>query len=749
MRATWTIARRELKALFDQPTAYILLVVFAGVNGFLTFRQVDLYGVASLRPMFDFLPWVLLFLVPAVTMRALAEDARSGTLEVVLAQPISELELLLGKYVGQVLFLWLALAITLTIPLGLALGTGPQVGILIAQYVGAALLILGLTGVGVWASSVTRNQITAFILAVTVMFALILVGLDPLVVGLPPQLGAIAASLGVLSHFSSIARGVIDLRDAVYFVTLAVLFLVLAYFALLSRKVTPQGEALKRLRLGTALLAVAVIVVNLFGRRIGGRIDLTPGNSFTLSAATRQLLGTLPDLVTVKLFASAALPPEVAFLKRDVDDLLNDYRAAGRGKLKLVIADPAADSAAMREARTLGIPPVQFNVLGQAELQVKEGYLGLAVRYADGVKTMPFLQQTNDLEYRLTSDIRALTRPEKTVVAFGEIGDATSARSQRSFDALRERLGSRYDVRPFGVADTTIPPGVRVIAVAGTPDSLTNAQITRLRGYLDGGGSLLLMAGGMQLQISGQGPPFAVSRRVGWNDLLKPYGVSIASDMVYDLASNTQVGIPAQFGQVLVPYPLWLRALSTKASPVNADLEAMLLPWASHIDTVHTPAIGVTPLFVTSRAGGVQETTVFLDPTRTFSRDSLRRRMVALLASPLRPDTAKGAPRGRVVVVGAGDFASDRYARNSPENIVFVENAIDWLAQDDALIAIRSKNRAPPPLVFTSPTIRRAVKYANIFGVPVLLVVAGVLRLWRRRQTTRRTYEPLTASSAA
>ena len=196
MRAVWTIAQRELKALFDQPTAYILLVVFTAVNGFLSFRQLDLYGVASLRPMFDFLPWVLLLFVPAVTMRALAEDARSGTLEVVLAQPITELELLLGKYLGQVLFLWLALAITLTIPLGLALGTAPQLGILVAQYVGAALLILGLAAVGLWASSVTRNQITARMNAVIwlrVTLALILVGLDPLIVGLPPQLGAIEA----------------------------------------------------------------------------------------------------------------------------------------------------------------------------------------------------------------------------------------------------------------------------------------------------------------------------------------------------------------------------------------------------------------------------------------------------------------------------------------------------------------------------------------------------------------------------
>ena len=749
MRTTWTIARRELKALFDQPTAYILLVVFTAVNGFLSFRQLDLYGVASLRPMLDFLPWVFLFLVPAVTMRALAEDARSGTLEVVLAQPISELELLLGKYVGQVLFLWLALAITLTIPLGLAFGTAPPLGIVVAQYVGAALLILGLGGVGVWASSVTRNQITAFILAVSVMFALILVGLDPLIVGLPPQLGALAASLGVLSHFSGIGRGVIDLRDAVYFVTLAALFLAFAYLALLSRKATPQGEALKRLRLGTALLAVAMIVVNLLGRHIGGRIDLTPGSSFTLSRATRQLLQGLPDLVTMKLFASAALPPEVAFLKRDLDDLLSDYRAAGWGKVKLVIADPAADSAALKEARSLGIPAVQFNVLGQAELQVKEGYLGVAVRYADGVKTIPFVQQTNDLEYRLTSDIRALTHPETAAIAFGEISDAAAARGQRSFEALRERLGSHYDVRGFGVADTTIAPGVRVIVVAGTPDSLSDAQVTRLRGFLDRGGSLLLMAGGMQLQLSPQAPPFAVSRRVGWNELLKPYGVSIASDMVYDLASNVQVGIPAQFGQVLVPYPFWLRALSTKASPVNADLDAALLPWASQLDTAHAPLKTVTPLLVTSRAGGVQETTAFLDPSRAFSRDSLRSRLVALLVTPLPRDTTNGALRGRLVVVGSSDFASDRYARNAPENLVFVENAIDWLAQDDALIGIRSKNRAPPPLVFTSATTRSAVKYGNVIGVPVLLVIGGVLRLWRRRQTTRRTYRPLTAGSAA
>ena len=128
MTPIWTIARRELRALFDLPTAYILLVVFVGVNDFLFFRQAEIYGVASLRPMLDLLPWMLLFLVPAVTMRALAEDTRSGVIEIVLAQPITELHLLLGKYLGQLLFLLIALALDAPHPAGAAAGRARAVG---------------------------------------------------------------------------------------------------------------------------------------------------------------------------------------------------------------------------------------------------------------------------------------------------------------------------------------------------------------------------------------------------------------------------------------------------------------------------------------------------------------------------------------------------------------------------------------------------------------------------------------------
>lgn len=740
MNAIKAIARRELRALFDQPTAYILLVVFLGVNDFLCFRQIELYGVASLRPMLDLLPWLLLFLVPAVTMRALAEDTRSGIIEVVLAQPITEVELLIGKYLGQVLFLWIALAATITIPLGLAFGAHLDIGILIAQYLGAALLAAGLAGIGVWSSSVTKNQVTAFIVGVLVMFALVLVGLDPLLVGLPAGLGDVAASLGVLPHFQQIARGVIDLRDAIYFVTLAAVFLALAYLGLAGRKLAPAGEELRRLRLGTSLAVVGLVVLNLFGRHIGGRLDLTPGGEYSLSPATKSLLKQLPDLVTIKLFASSSLPPEIAFLRRDVDDLLGDYRSAGRGKVRIVVLDPTHDSAAARQAEALQIPPVQFNVVGQGSLQMKEGYLGLAVQFANGTRQIPFIRKSDDLEYRLTSFIRELTRTSKPVLGWIRAGEAGSPNGDVSFGTVQEALGRSYDLRTIALAaDTSIPAQTKVLVLSGSVDSLPPAQLAPLHAFLARGGNILLMAGGMTRAPQGQ---FAMSRPVGWNALTRALGVNIRSDMVYDIAANAQVGLPSQFGQVVLPYPLWPRGISTKASVIDAELPSVLLPWTSSIDTAGAAKGTVTPLLVTSKLAGLMQQNVILSPQQSFPRTNTAQRILAVQVQPKTP----GA--GRLVVVGNGDFASDHFAQNSPENAVFVLNAVDWLAQDEALISIRSKDRTPPPLAFTNGALRGAVRYGNIIGVPLVVALFGALRLARRRARTRQPYRPLAQAAA-
>lgn len=594
----WTIARRELKALFDLPTGYVLLVVFLTINGFLFFRQAYLSDTASLRPMLDQLPWLFLFFVPAVTMRSLAEDIRGGQIEVVLAQPLSELELLLGKYLGAVLFLWIALGLTLAIVLGLSLGAEIPWGTVLAQYVGAALLAAGLAGVGVWASSLTRSQITSFIVAAGTMFLLILVGLDPLLVGLPPGLGAVAARIGVLSHFESLGRGVVDLRDVIYFLSLAGVFLALAYGALLARKLAPASAARRRLQLGVGLLSASLVVVNLLGGYIGGRLDLSPGQAYTLSPASRRIAGDLDDLVTVKLYASRELPTEVALMKRDVDDLLRDLRAAGHGRLRLVERDPAEDETARREAEGAGIQPVQFNVIGQSELQVKQGYLGIALQHGGETRTIPFVQRTDDLEYRLVSAIRELTRDRKPVI--GLVSEFRGA--GMSLQELQDQLSKSYEVRALDLADSTQPAAdVVALVLAGAPDSLTTAQQERLERFLTRGGAALVLAPGMELS---QGAPTAEPRAVAWNRLLKPYGVSVRSDMAYDLLANEVIPLPTDFGRVLQVYPFFIRAQSTRLSPVNQDLSAVVLAWASTIDTAGAARGTVTPLLTSSPATG-------------------------------------------------------------------------------------------------------------------------------------------------
>jgi len=741
MMRIWTVARRELKALFDLPTGYVLLVAFLAINAFLFFRSAYLSQVASLRPMLDVLPWEFLFFVPAVTMRSLAEDIRGGQLEVVLAQPLSELELLLGKYLSSVLFLWVALALTLLIPLGLSLGAAMPWPTVAAQYAGAGLLAAGFAGIGTWASSLSRSQITAFILAAVVMFLLILAGLNPLLVGLPPGLAATAARIGVLSHFDSIGRGVIDLRDVIYFLSLAGIFLALAYGALLGRKLAPAGGAWRRLRLGVGLLAASLVVVNLLGGYIGGRLDLSPGRAYTLSPATRRVLGNLDDLVTIKVFASAELPTEVALMKRDLDDLLRDVRAAGHDRIRVVERDPSSDDAARRDAQSLGIEPVQFNVIGQSELQVKEGYLGLAIQHGSQTETVPFVQRTDDLEYRLVSAIRNLSRAHKPAVA---VVSEPVREPGTGYGELEDQLGKSYDVRVITLSDSTrLDSTVAALVLAGAPDSVPAAQLARLQRYVDQGGSVLVLAGGMAVAPEA---PMAQPRALPWNTLLQRFGVSIRGDLAYDLMANEMIPVPSDFGRVLQVYPFFIRAESTRRSAVNQDLGAAVLTWASTIDTTKAVRGTVTPLLLTSEAAGTFTGPTSIDPRSNFPRTDLGRQLLGVVAAPQR---ARGRGRGRAVVIGSSDFATDRFVQGAPENLALTLNAIDWLAQDEDLIAIRSKDRRPAPLVFKTALERQVAQYANLIGLPLVVALAGIAHLVRRRRRTRDPYRPLVPAGEA
>ena len=662
MRNIWTVARKELRGYFDHPTAYILLVVFLVINNFFFFRSVFLFGEASLRSMFDMLPWVLLFFVPAVTMGALAEEKRHGTLEVALSHPIHPYEFMLGKYVGDLLFLTIALAATLPVPLLMLLGGSPDPGVVVAQYVGAFLLIAGMAAVGIFASALTRNQITAFIVATTVIFVLMMVGTEVVQIGMPAWLAEPLGRLGILSHFGNVARGVIDLRDAVYFVSLGAAFLALAYWLLLRDRLSRGSRLYRNLQVGTVVIVAIAVVANLFGGYIPGRLDLTAENLYTLSDGTRHILRGLDDVVTITLYTSEELPAQVRPLARDINDVLRDFDRYGGGDVQVVRKHPDESEEATQEAQQLGIRPVQFNVVRREELQLKQGWMGIAIRYAGESEVIPFVGDTGNLEYELAANIWRLTRESAPKVAFisGQ-GEKTPA-DYRSFNqALREAYEvSTVDLAPSdSAADVSIDPDLDAVIVAGPKQPLQPRARRMLRGYLEGDGRILYLGAGADINLRFL---FASEVLDSALDFTQTLGVRVNGDLVYDLQSNEAISVPGEVFNYVVPYPFWVRALPLHEDhPITRGINSVFLPWPSSLDTLST--VGgrrFTPLLATTRYAGRQRGNFQIRPDQqmAFDESNLSQLLLAVAlegAVGIGPGSPTASGNGAIDLGAGGD----------------------------------------------------------------------------------------------
>ncbi len=241
MKAVLNLMRREFTGYFSTPVAYVFIVIFLVMTGVFTFYLGNFYerGVADLDPFFRFHPWLYLFLVPAISMRLWAEERKSGTIELLLTLPITLWQVVIAKFLAAWLFLGLALDLTIPVWLTVNYLGAPDNGAILAAYFGSWLMAGGFLAIGSCMSALTRNQVVAFILSVVVCFAFMLSSL-PMIMNLfsgwAPQvvLDGIA-SLSFLSHFADISKGVIDLRDLVYF-ALVITFWLLSNMIVLELK---------------------------------------------------------------------------------------------------------------------------------------------------------------------------------------------------------------------------------------------------------------------------------------------------------------------------------------------------------------------------------------------------------------------------------------------------------------------------------------------------------------------------------
>lgn len=740
LKNIFAIAKKELRTYFNSPTAYVVLAVFLLLWEFLFFRNAFLIGEASLRGLFYYLPWLFLLFIPAITMGSISQEKNEGTLELLLTHPLRDSELIIGKFVGALAFAAIALLFIFPVAFSFSKFGRLDWGVVFGQYLGSVFFAATLIPLGIFISTLFTSQISALLVTTAVSFLYIIAGFNFVTDSLPGFLVTVFEQLSVLSHFESMARGVIDLRDLWYFLSAIVIFLSLGYLLLLKRRFGNRRSLYRSYQIGVALFIGIAILTNIVGSRIPGRIDLTQDRRYTLTKATKKTLNELNDIVNVTLFASSELPAQLQPVLRDTQDMLRDYQTLGKGNLAVSFKNPS-DSQVAQEATSMGVREVQFNVVGQGEFQLKTGFLGLAVSYAGKNETIPFVQTTDDLEYRLTSLIKELTTKDKKRIAF--LSGHGEKNRLGDYRLLSKELEKQFEVEDLNDQNPPITPATTTLVVAGPTQKIDEETKSTIKNFLNQGGSAFFLIDAVSVSPRAS---YSSPNEESFADFLKEYGVNVQENLVYDLRSNESVRFGAGTGGPLsyvLPYPFWARVRAfDQTSPITNKIESLVLPWASPLildeGKLKEQGWAVTKLLFTTRFGGTVKAGASIAPDQQLPQENLGEQLVAvsLEGTKMQEDGKKT----RIVIVGDSDFLSDQFVGNSPENMAFGIGALSWLGQEESLASIRIKQKAEHRLLFENATQVGVVKYGNLALALLVPTGYGLFRLMRRRGLRRLSY---------
>lgn len=741
MRSFFALIRKDLKGYFDQPTGYILMVLFVGVAAWFFFfvSPFKTTSEASARDLFDFLPWLLAVFVPASTMRLLAEEQRDGTLEILLTQPIRGWVVLATKFISGLIFVNLYVLATLSIPISLQFAGGLDWGAIAAQYIGSFFLTAAFVSIGLFTSSMTRNQIVAFILGLFFNAALMIVDIEQVAISLPVAVSLLLEALSPVTHFASISRGVINLRDILYFVALVSTFLSASFLMIRSRTLSHQSAQYRNLQLGVAGLIVLSLLIGWFGNSIGGRLDLTKDKVFTLTEGTRDILDDFDDLLTVEVYLSKDPPPQVSLVGRDVTDFLEDFAANSDGNVKIIERYPEGDDVLTQRAQIAGIAPRQFNLVSQGGVEIKQSYLGISMMYANRRETIPFVSTLDGFEYRMATLAYKMVQDDidrRTVGFLTGVGEKSLTNELRLWGGS---LQQQYNVVEVPLVDDQPLDlnGIDVLVIAGASEILSDDVLSTLHSYVAGGGKTMVMVDTVQVDPN-QFIAFPNQSRL--NEFIGEYGVQVEDNVVFDVRSHETLSFNSSRGQnIMLPYPYWAKVTSGD-NRVSGDVESVVVPWASSLGFVDDGVTEYIPVMATTTFGGVNYELGDVSPTSSAIQPE--NIVPEQLFEPDLGFALEGQQGSfRMVVVGDSDWLTDNLVNRSNGNLVLGQNLVDWLAQDDTLAEIRSKVISSRTLLFTSDTHRNIIQAVNIVGVPLLFVIVGIVRFIRRRGTTLRAYQ--------
>ena len=439
MSPVFTIMRKELRAYFLSPVALIFLSIFLVASFALFFRVEDnvfIRNLVDVRPLFRSLPILLVFLVSAITMKQWSEEQKLGTLEILLTLPLKSWQLVLGKFMAGWVLCLLALLLTVSLPVTVSFLGDLDWGPVLGGYLGAALLSAAYLSIGLCVSARTDNQIVALMLTLVVGGLFYIVGSATVTELVGPETAETLRALGTGSRFESVERGLLDLRDLIYFGSLTAFFLTLNVFFLELKRMDSQPKSAETMRtpqlIGLMLVGLNVLLLNAWVQPISFvRMDLTQNDDYTISEATKDTIESLREPLQIQFLYTTKTHEKLKSLIPQVRDMLMEYKALGSDNIQLSFADPFTDKQLEEELTDLyNVKSEPLPIIDQNSRGIANVYFHILVRYGNQHTLLSFRDlveshlegrdykvRLRNLEYDLTSAIQTVTQGFQSVDA--------------------------------------------------------------------------------------------------------------------------------------------------------------------------------------------------------------------------------------------------------------------------------------------------------------------------------------------
>jgi len=515
-----------------------------------------------------------------------------------------------------------------------------------------------------------------------------------------------------------------------------------------------------------AVLTLILVFVNIIVAQMPPmRIDLTSNGQYSLSEATKRVVGRLEDRVKVEAYFTKELPAPYNRHAAYLRDLLEEYAVYAKGNLAFEFIDPGAEDAMKREMMMKGIMPVQIQEVRNDQIGIKQAFMGVVVTYGANRDAIPVVRETDNLEYELTSIIKKLTSTDVKTVAFAA-GHGESGLAEK-MQRARSELQKNYKVITHDFKSAKeIPQNVSSLVIVGPTEKWSDEALFHLDQFIMRGGTVAFLLDNVKVDLKQL--MNAQNLDHGLYDILASYGITTEKDLIVD-PQCSRINVETQQGgfriRNVVNFPYFPSITDLNRNHVlTRDIGSLTLPFVSSLSIASSKAsLTYTVLARTSEKSWQEKSTYNINPLERKVRpqnamagpfnaavavsgsftsffadkvDKAKENGLDFIEDPAK--VLKESSETRILVVGNGAIAQDEFTEQGAA--AFFINAIDWLAQDSDMVKIRNRGLSDKPIPELSAATRQFVRYGNMLGVPLLFVLFGIAR-WQWRKARLRNFK--------